>query len=206
MARLFSFRPALSFEGRRFRGVRGWAGKPSHPPLTDIPIACYILVAVFDVLSYLTHGDAGDVSSFSHDAFVAGTFVIISGAIVSLGTITTGFWDWWKGIPRRKAGFLGKAHHTQVWRTINTHATVMVTVTVLVVVDIIVRLGTDAGYATLGITILSVLAGLLVTMGAAYGGSLVFDYQFNVEDVSNSTVWDETEVDQTHADRAKPKG
>ena len=204
MARLFSFKPALSLKGRRFRGVRGWAGKPSHPPLTDIPIACYVLVAAFDVLSYATYGDAADVDSFAHDAFVAGTFVIIAGALVSLATITTGFWDWWKGIPRRKAGVLGTAHHTQVWRTINTHAVVMVTVTVLVVIDIAVRLaGWDTGYATLGITVLSVLAGLLVVIGAAYGGSLVFDYQFNVEDVSGTTVWDETEVDQTHADRAK---
>jgi uncharacterized membrane protein len=77
-------------------------------------------------------------------------------------------------------------------------------VTVLVLIDIAVRLaGWDTGYATLGITILSVLAGLLVVIGAAYGGSLVFDYQFNVEDVSGTTVWDETEEDQTHADRAK---
>jgi hypothetical protein len=44
-----------------------------------------------------------------------------------------------------------------------------------------------------------------VTLGAAYGGTLVFEYQFNVEDLKGSTVWDETEVDQFPGDRSKPQ-
>jgi hypothetical protein len=51
--------------------------------------------------------------------------------------------------------------------------------------------------------ILSLAAGLLVAIGAAYGGSLVFEYQFNVESLEGSTVWDETELDQTSADKPK---
>ena len=39
--RRFSFRPALTLKGRKFKGPRGWAGKPLHPPLTDFPIAAY---------------------------------------------------------------------------------------------------------------------------------------------------------------------
>ncbi|MEA2477997.1 MAG: hypothetical protein QOC87_2196, partial [Actinomycetota bacterium] len=39
MARLFSIRPAMKLSGRKFKGLRGFAGKPFHPPLTDIPIA-----------------------------------------------------------------------------------------------------------------------------------------------------------------------
>jgi hypothetical protein len=45
--------------------------------------------------------------------------------------------------------------------------------------------------------ILSILAGALVSYGASYGGSLVYEYQFNVESLEGKTVWDETEVDQT---------
>jgi len=52
------------------------------------------------------------------------------------------------------------------------------------------------GYTNLGVMILSVIAGLLVSLGAAYGGSLVYDYQFNVESLEGSTAWDETERDQ----------
>ena len=39
MARLFSFKPAITFRGRAFHGIRGWAGKPTHPPLTDPAIS-----------------------------------------------------------------------------------------------------------------------------------------------------------------------
>ena len=48
------------------------------------------------------------------------------------------------------------------------------------------------------------MIGSAVAIGAAYGGSLVFDYQFNVESLSGSTVWDESEVDQTSADKTEP--
>ena len=44
--RKFSVRPTLTMKGRTFKGLRGWSGKPLHPPLTDLPIAAYILGAV----------------------------------------------------------------------------------------------------------------------------------------------------------------
>ncbi len=207
MSRLFSIKPALTIKGRAFHGIRGWAGKPTHPPLTDFPVVCYVLTALFDVISFVGHGGSrSSVRPFARDFFMAGTYVIIAGAIVSLATATTGFWDWWKGIDREPTGPLGRAKHTQVWRTINTHMTIMLTVTAIAVVDIIGRLARlDNHYATVGVMILSIAAGLLVAVGASYGGSLVFDYQFNVESVSGSTVWDETEVDQTPADKSKPR-
>ena len=81
--------------------------------------------------------------------------------------------------------------------------TVMLTVTALVIVDIIVFLAQfDQGYAELPAPILSVLVAVLVSYGATYGGSLVYDYQFNVESLERSTVWDEKETDQMPADHA----
>ena len=44
--RKFSVRPTLTMKGRTFKGPRGWSGKPSHPPLTDIPIGAYLLVGL----------------------------------------------------------------------------------------------------------------------------------------------------------------
>lgn len=44
--RHFSFRPALTMRGRAFKGLRGWAGKPLHPPLTDIPIGAMLDLTV----------------------------------------------------------------------------------------------------------------------------------------------------------------
>jgi uncharacterized membrane protein len=190
----------MSLKGRKFKGLRGWSGKPLHPPLTDFPIAAYVLAAAFDIISSIAaYGDAptGTDSGVAHDFFVAATFVMVAGAIASLGAAITGFWDWWKGIEREPSRFIGRAKHTQVWRTINWHMTVMLTVTGLVIVDIVVRLvAFDDGYAPLPVTILSVLVAALVSYGATYGGSLVYDYQFNVESLGGSTAWDETEVDQ----------
>jgi uncharacterized membrane protein len=203
MARLFSIKPAITLRGRKFRGIRGWAGKPSHPPFTDFPITAYAFAAAFDVISFIAGRNAtgGRVSSLAHDSFVAATYVIIAGAVGSLAAATTGFWDWWKGIDREPGGLLGKAKHTQVWRTINWHMTVMLTVTAIVVVDIVVRLSQFGKHVTqVPVLILSVLAGVLVLYGAFYGGSLVYDYQFNVESLEGSTVWDETERDQMPAE------
>ncbi len=107
MARLFSTKPALTFTGRAFLGIRGWSGKPTHPPLTDFPIAAYVLAAVFDVISFAAKGSHPGAA---RDAFVAATYVMIAGGIVSLGAALTGFWDWWKSIERRPdTGPIGKS-------------------------------------------------------------------------------------------------
>ena len=206
MTRLFSIKPGMTLKGREFKGLGGWAGKPLHPPLTDFPIVCYLLTALFDIISYYKSGQT-EYQTAARDFFVAATYVIIAGAITSLGTALTGFWDWWKGMDRdRSSGFLGKAKHTQVWRTANWHMTVMLTVTVIVIIDIITRLVRFSdGYTGLFTMILSILAGLLVSYGATYGGSLVYDYQFNVESLEGKTVWDETEVDQNPGEHLQPK-
>jgi len=51
--------------------------------------------------------------------------------------------------------------------------------------------------------ILSLVAGVLVCYGATYGGSLVYDYQFNVESLDGSTAWEETESDQMPGDKTR---
>jgi uncharacterized membrane protein len=181
MARLFSWKPALTYRGRKFKGLRGWAGKPTHPPLTDIPVAAYILVGIFDVISYIV-GD-GRVGT---DLFRASSYVLIAGAVASVPTIATGFWDWLKSTSPR----------TQAWRTANAHMAAMVVVTLIVVADIIVRLGQwDDGATGPFVLAMSLLAAGLVTIGATYGGSLVYDYGFNVETAGDSPVWHESETD-----------
>jgi uncharacterized membrane protein len=207
MPRLYSIKPGLTLKGRKFRGImRGWAGKPTHPPLTDFPIVAYVLAAAFDLVSYIVaRGNRNTASSVGHDAFAAATYVMIGGAIFSLGAALTGFWDWWKGIDREPTGWLGRAKHTQVWRTINWHASIMLTVTALVILDIVVRLAQFGEHVTkLPVLILSIVAALLVAVGATYGGSLVYDYQFNVESLEGSTVWDEMERDQMPAEHRPP--
>ena len=81
--------PSITFKGRKFRGVRGWAGKPTHPPLTDFPIAAYVFAAAFDVISYFGRHHA----TWPREFYRAGTFVLVGGALVSLFAALTGFWD-----------------------------------------------------------------------------------------------------------------
>jgi uncharacterized membrane protein len=166
MVRLFSWKPSLTFRGRKFKGLRGFSGKPFHPPLTDVPVTCYLLVGIFDLISFATEGRT------SVDFMRAGTFTIVAGAIASVLTILTGFWDWLKSTPS----------NTQTWRTANAHMAIMLTVTVLVIIDIVVRLGAPEDQGTgAGLMLLSLVIAGLVALGANYGGTLVYDYAFNVE-------------------------
>jgi uncharacterized membrane protein len=199
MPKIFSIRPTWSLKGRRSLGLRGFSGKPFHPPLTDFPIVCYSLAAVFDVISYVSPADDAKAQDF----FAAATFVMVAGFVVSLGAALTGFLDWWKGIPRdRRSGPIGRAKRTQVWRTINWHATVMVTVTVITLVDLLLRIPSfDEAQTQAAWLVLSVLAAILVLFGAAYGGTLVFEYGFNVENVEE--VWQESEQDHVRQDRRR---
>jgi len=180
--RKFSVRPTFTFRGRTFKGLRGWSGKPIHPPLTDFPIAAYVFAAVFDVVSAL-----GRHESWSRDFFRAGTYVIIGGAAVSLLAALTGFWDWLRSTEKG----------TQARRTANAHAVTMITVTVLVLVDIALRLDVydTRGYPTVAILVLSIVVALLVSIGATFGGTLIYDYGFNVETATDSPVWHPSEVD-----------
>jgi uncharacterized membrane protein len=119
-------------KGRTFKGLRGWSGKPLHPPLT-------------------------------------------------------GLWDAWKS---SQAG-------TQARRTINTHATIMVTVTVLAIADLVWRIAEydDKAVTPVGIAVLSVVIALSVSLGATFGGALVYEYGFNVETAGDHPAWHQSEID-----------
>jgi len=180
--RRLSFRPAVTFRGRKFKGLRGWAGKPLHPPLTDIPVGAYVIAAVLDIISI-----AGQDEEWARDYFRAATFVLIAGAAVSLFTALTGFWDWLRST---EPG-------TQVRREANAHAWTMITVTVIVLVDIALRITVYAGDSHSGVVVvaLSVAAALLTTLGGTIGGSLVYDYGFNVETAGDHPAYHVSEAD-----------
>ena len=166
--RRLSVRPTLTLKGRKFNGLRGWSGKPLHPPLTDFPIVAYILGAVFDVASAI----GGRHDAWARELWHAGTITFLIGAAVSVFAALTGLWD------ARKSSQAG----TQARRTINTHATIMITVTLLALVDTGWRLNdyhTEL-VAPTGIVVLSVVVALLVSAGATFGGTLVYEYGFNV--------------------------
>lgn len=180
--RTFSFRPSLTLRGRKFHGLRGFAGKPFHPPLTDIPVGAYVLAAVFDVVSRI-----GYERGWASDLYKAATFTLIGGAVVSVLAALTGFLDWLRTTEKG----------TQARRTVNAHAWTMVAVTLIVLADIALRVGIywDEPYTPGRVAILTVLAALGTFLGGTIGGSLVFDYGFNVETAGDSPVWHPSETD-----------
>ena len=185
--RRFTIGPPLTLRGRTFKGLRGFAGKPFHPPLTDVPVTAYTFAAVFDLASIIL-GERG----LGRQAYVAATWSIIAGAIVSLPTILTGFWDWLKSTPK----------YTQARRTANTHMAIMLTVTGLVAIDIALRLQqSESQVVPVPVLVLSLVIGALTFVGATYGGSLVYDYGFNVETSGDHPVWHESEVDVYPGDK-----
>jgi uncharacterized membrane protein len=179
MPRWFSIRPALTLRGRKFKGLRGFAGKPFHPPLTDIPVACYFLFPIFDLISLFSE----DGSRMSRDFFNAAGYVAVAGLIVSVPTGLTGFWDWLKSTPK----------HTQARRTANWHMTIMLTVTALVILNLILR--SDQNWSSPVMTIEGLVVAGLVSLGALYGGTMVYDYGFNVETSTDHPVYHESEED-----------
>jgi len=182
--RHFSFQPSFTMAGRRNRGLRGLAGKPLHPPLTDVPITAYLFVAVFDVVSAALHGGHPVVA---RQLYVAGLWLMLGAVVVSALAALTGWADW----------HTSSEPGTQARRTINAHAITMITVTVLAIVDLVLR-GTayaDRGSAPVLVLVLSIVVAVAVSGGATLGGSLVYDYGFNVETAGDHPVWHHSEVD-----------
>lgn len=103
------------------------------------------------------------------------------GAVVSLFAVLTGFWDW------RKSTEKG----TQARRTASAHGWTMVAVTLVVFVNVGLRWFAygDAAHTPGRLTVLSVVAALLMVVGGTIGGSLAYDYGFNVETAGDSPVW-----------------
>src|SRR5687767_3002292 len=108
--RRFSFRPGLEFRGRKFKGLRGFAGKPLHPPLTDVTVGAYTIAPTLDIVSFAFKG-----SSWAETAHIAAGYVLLIGAVSSLATVLTGFVDW-----------LNTQPGTQIRRMANAHAWTMV--------------------------------------------------------------------------------
>ena len=106
---------------------------------------------------------------------------------MSVLAVITGYWDWLKST---KKG-------TQARRTVNAHAWTMVTVTVLVVIDLVLRMGPydEVGHTPGRVMVVSLGVLLLTMVGGTIGGGLAYDYGFNVETSGDHPVWHESETD-----------
>jgi uncharacterized membrane protein len=127
------------------------------------------------------------------DFYRAATFTLIGGAAVSLFARA----DRVLGlVALYRSGYPSPTHA-------NAHALTMLTVTALVLADIAVRVFVypDDSYTPIIPLVLSIAAALLTVLGGTIGGTLAYDYGFNVETAADSPVWHPSEHDVTPADK-----
>lgn len=142
-----------------------WFGHPLHPVITDVPIAAWLLTAIFDIIWLIapTHASWAGLG-----AFVA----VVVGLLAALGAIATGLTDWSDTYgAERRVGL--------------NHAFFNACAFVLYLVSFILRLlsgpGDGIAAAILG------FVGLVCVFYAGYlGGELVFTKGTGV----NHTAWE----------------
>jgi uncharacterized membrane protein len=141
---------------------------------------------VLDLASFLFKD--GNWAGTAHDA---GGYVLLIGLVSSVATVATGFFDW-----------LNTEKGTQVRRMVNAHAWVMVATTIFVLVNLYYRNFAEGGayYAepSGAGAILSLIVLGLVTIGATLGGSLTYDWGFNVEIAKDHPAYHPSDEDLIH--------
>jgi uncharacterized membrane protein len=138
--------------------VKGWPGKPSHPPLTDASIGAYTVGVAMLV--------AGKLGLQTPEMAVGSLIAISGGLLLALPTALTGLLDW-LDIPRGTPA-----------RTVATiHLFTMLTATVLFALT---WLAQRPGYVDEEVRTLGLVLGLIaegpLAIGGFIGGSIVFVY------------------------------
>ena len=142
--------------------LRGLPGHPAHPPLTDATIGIY----VFATLAALA-----DVVGLSEDAAAHGWWLaLITGLIVGVPTVATGFLDWLRISPG-----------TPLKRTATAHALANATATALFALAAAFgHGGYEQGDVTTGPFLLTLLGFAALTVGGWLGGAIVYVHGMRV--------------------------
>src|SRR5919197_2933346 len=143
--------------------VKGFPGKPSHPPLTDASIGAYTVGVAMLVLGAL----GVEETEMAHGALLA----VSGGLILAVPTALTGLLDWLR-IPRGTPP-----------RTLATvHLATMLTATVLFAVTwLLQRPGYVHGHILTRTWIVALVAEAVLAVGGYIGGTIVFVYGERVE-------------------------
>jgi uncharacterized membrane protein len=150
--------------------LKGLAGKPSHPPLTDASIGAYTAG-----VAMLVAGALGlESPQMAHGALLA----LSVGLLLAAPTAATGLLDWLdlpKGSPARATATL--------------HLFAMVAATVLFALTWLAQRSgyVDGEVTTLGL-ILGIVAEAVLVLGGTIGGSLAYVYGVRVLNRSDASV------------------
>jgi uncharacterized membrane protein len=142
-------------------------GHPSHPMFVHFPLAFYIGVLAFDLMTKL----------YTFPTLVlAGTFLIIGGFAGSLFAVTTGLVDWWqmaKGSAKR--------------RKATQHALLQVATFAVFVVALALRWSDrHAAEAKVSWIVVEAVGVVMLTIGQYLGGILVYQMAMRVRTTRRS--------------------
>jgi uncharacterized membrane protein len=142
--------------------IRGFRGKPLHPPLTDASIGSYTLG-----VAALVAGKAGlETAEMSHAALIGISF----GLLLAAPTALTGLVDWLdlpRDMPARKVATI--------------HLCLMLTATLLFALTwLLQRPGYEDGDVRTGALLAGLAAEALLAVGGNVGGANVFVYGVRV--------------------------
>jgi len=142
--------------------VKGFPGKPLHPPLTDVSIGAYTAGIAMLVL-----GAAGlEEREMAHGALLA----ISGGLLLAVPTALTGLLDW-----------LDIPSGTSRRRVATAHLIAMVAATTLFALTWVAhRDGYDDGQVETPALVLGAAAEIVLTAGGYLGGTIVFVYGIRV--------------------------
>jgi len=140
-----------------------WFGHPLHPVITDVPIAAWMLTAIFDIIWLISHTPWA-----AYGAFVS----VIAGLVGAVGAIVTGLTDWSDTYgAERRVGL--------------NHALFNACATLLYLISFVLRLLAGPGDSIAAVMLGFV--GLVSVIYAAYlGGDMVFTTGTGV----NHTAWE----------------
>ena len=142
--------------------LKGLAGHPLHPPLTDVTVGAYTFATAMAVLSRLGVSE--------HNTATAWWLAVIAGLVVTVPTALVGFVDW-----------LDIEPGTPLWRTATLHLTVMLIATGLFAIT------AGAGHGDYvdgslggGALVLTLVSFAVLTAGGWFGGAIVFTHGMRV--------------------------
>jgi uncharacterized membrane protein len=137
-------------------------GHPIHPMLVQFPIVCFIGVLVTDIVF---------INNQNHGWATASRYLLVIGLVMAALAALAGLTDF-LGDKRVQGGDAIK------------HAVANVTAVVLELINLILRLRTDAPIPGIGI-ILSAVTVLILLYSGWMGGKLVFQHGIGVDDRLN---------------------
>jgi uncharacterized membrane protein len=142
--------------------LKGLAGHPLHPPLTDVTVGAYTFATAMAVLSRLGISE--------HNTATAWWIGLIAGLVATGPTALAGFVDW-----------LDISRGTPLWRTATLHLGTMLSATIIFAIT------AGAGHSDYvagnvsGASLILTLVGFgALTIGGWLGGAIVFVHGMRV--------------------------